>query len=177
MNKSCFILFCGFSMKSLFVILLCFIVFVLPSMAQRLSEGDIFPEIMFKTVDGELLKTKDLSGKVVFYNFYFAACPPCIAQKGGLNALYERFHANDKVVFISVTFDNYATIEQFRKKYEMPFKIVSINTQEVYRFVRCHPTNFLVGIDGKIILKMEGGNSRTVRNRFASAIRSELSKI
>jgi len=166
-----------YHLKSLFSTLLCFIIIVLPSMAQRLSEGDLFPEVMFRTVDGELLRTKDLSGKVVFYNFYFAACPPCIAQKDGLNALYEMFHANDDVVFISVTFDNYATIEQFRKKYEMPFKIVSINSQEVYRFVRCHPTNFLVGVDGKIILKMEGGNSRTVRNRFSSAIRNELSKI
>jgi peroxiredoxin len=145
-------------------------------MAQRLSEGDMFPEIMFKTVDGELLKTEDLMGKVVFYNFYFAACPPCIAQKDGLNAVYERFNTNDDVVFISVTFDNYERINQFRNTHKIPFKIVSIDSQEVYRFVRCHPTNFLVGGDGKIVLKMEGGNSRSVRNRFSSAIQSELLK-
>ena len=111
MNKSCFILCRGFPMKSLFSFLLCFFVFVLPSTAQYnhrgpLFEGDNFPEIMFKTIDGELLKTGDLKGKLVFYNFYFAACPPCIAQKGGLNELYEIFHTNDDVVFISVTFDN-----------------------------------------------------------------------
>ena len=164
-------------MKSLFSILLCFTVTVFPSMAQRLSEGDIFPEVMFRTIDDELLKTEDLKGKVVFYNFYFAACPPCFAQKSGLNELYKMFHTNDEIVFISVTFDSYETIEQFRKKYEMPFKIVSIDMQEVYRFVRCHPTNFLVGIDGKIVFKMEGGNSRTVRNRFSAAIQSELRKI
>ena len=54
-----------------------------------LVEGDIFPEIMFRTIDDEILKTEDLKGKLVFYNFYFAACPPCIAQKDGLNELYE----------------------------------------------------------------------------------------
>jgi len=137
----------------------------------------MFPEVMFKTIDGELLKSEDLNGKLVFYNFYFAACSPCIAQKEGLNELYERFHENDHIVFISVTFDNLSTIEQFRKKYHIPFKIVSINSQEVYRFVGAHPTNFLVGVDGKIILKMVGGKSRTVRNRFASAIQYELQKL
>ena len=164
-------------MKNLFFTLLCFVVLALPSMAQRLSEGDTFPEVRFRTVDEELLKTEDLTGKLVFYNFYFAACTPCIAQKDGLNALYERFHANDNVVFISVTFDNEERIEHFQKTYKMPFKIVSINSQEVFRFVAAFPTNFLVGVDGKIVLKMVGGNSRTVRNRFSSAIQSELQKL
>jgi len=169
-----FIFFCDILLKNLSFTFFCFFVFALPSMAQKLSEGDIFPKVMFKTIDGELLKTE---GKLVFYNFYFAACSACIAQKDGLNELYERFHANDHIVFVSVTFDNLTTIEQFRKKHKIPFKIVSVNSQEVYRFVSAHPTNFLVGVDGKIVLKMVGGKSRTVHNRFASAIQSELQKL
>ena len=171
-------------MKNLFITLIFFIVTQLTSTAQTsgrvpepLSEGEFFPEIMFRTIDGELLKTEDLKGKLVFYNFYFAACRPCIAQKDGLNALYERFHANDNVVFISITFDNEARIEHFRNTHKIPFKIVSINSQEVFRFVAAHPTNFLVGVDGKIVLKMVGGNSRTVHNRFSSAIQNELQKL
>ena len=143
-----------------------------------LDEGDIFPEIMFTTVDGELLTTEKLSGKVVFYNFYFAACPPCIAQKSGLNALHDRFRANDDVVFISVTFDNYETIKQFQETHGKRFKVVSTNRNEIRRFaVGAYPTNILVGVDGKVVLKMVGGRGNRVRNQFSAAIQSELRKI
>ena len=170
-------------MKSLFSILLCFTVTVFPSMAQRLSEGDIFPEVMFRTIDGELLKTEDLMGKVVFYNFYFSACPPCIAQKDGLNALYERFHTNDDVVFISVTFDNKATIKKFREMYEIRFKIVSINRKEMSQFLYGYPTNILVGIDGKIMLIRGSGSIDANKAKewlladFSPAILNELQKL
>jgi peroxiredoxin len=144
----------------------------------KLSEGDIFPEIMFTTIDGELLKTENLSGKVVFYNFYFAACAPCIAQKKVLNELYEKFHVNDDVVFISLTFDNYETTKRFRDIHGIKFKIIITNREEKNRFaVSAWPTNILVGIDGKIALKMVGGRNNQTRNKFSSAILSELQKI
>ena len=188
MNKSSLILFYGIPMKSLFSFLLCFFVFILPSTAQYnhrgpLFEGDKFPEIVLKTIDGEVLKTEDLKGKVVFYNFYFAACPPCIAQKGGLNELYEMFHANDDVVFISVTFDNKATIEQFRKRYDVQFKIVSINRRKMSQFLYGYPTNFLVDMDGKIVLIRGSGNIDATKAKerllaeFSPAIQNELRKL
>ena len=143
-----------------------------------LSEGDIFPEIMFTTIDGELLKTENLSGKIVFYNFYFAACAPCIAQKRVLNELYEKFHINDDVVFISLTFDDYETTKQFRDIHGIKFKIVITNKEERNRFsVSGWPTNILVGIDGKIVVKMLGGRNSQTRNRFSSAIQNEFQKI
>ena len=163
-------IFSLFVVKCLSFTLFCLVFLVLPSASQRLSEGDIFPEIIFETIDGELLKTEDLKGKVVFYNFYFAACPPCIAQKDGLNELYRRFQANVDVVFISITFDSYETIKQFQNVHNISFKIVSTNRNEIYRFTGSYPTNFLVGVDGKIVLKMVAGSGRTVRNRFSSAI-------
>jgi len=169
-------------MKTLFFTLLCFVLLVSPSTAQTLSlsKGDIFPKIMFKTVDGELLKTEDLIGKVVFYNFYFAACPPCIAQKDGLNALYEKFHA-DGVVFISVTFDSIETIKQFRNVHGMRFKIVSVNREEISRYTTIFPINILVGVDGKIVLN-DGDFNAALENKeiittFTPAILRELHKL
>ena len=152
--------------------------------AQRhqLSEGNIFPKISFRTVDGELLETEDLNGKVVFYNFYFATCAPCIAQKEGLNALYDKFHA-DSVVFISVTFDNHKTIKQFRDKHNIRFKIVSF-PEEINRFAASYPTNILVGIDGKIVARKVGATNinaeiekEALFTIFAPAILGELAKL
>ena len=143
----------------------------------RISEGDTFPEIMFTTIDGELLKSEDLTGKVVFYNFYFAACAPCIAQKSVLNELYDKFHSDD-VVFISLTSDNIETTKQFRDRHEVKFKVVSMNREERLQFAAGNfPTNILVGSDGKIVLKMTGNRENRIRDRFSSAILSELQKL
>jgi len=170
------------NMKRIFLVFCFFATFAVSSTAQKrfwqLSEGDIFPEIMFTTIDGELLKTENLSGKVVFYNFYFAACVPCIAQKGVLNELYEKFSKNDDVVFISVTHDNVETAQKFRETHGLQFKIVSMSREERNRFaVSAWPTNILVGTDGKIVLKMIGGRNNQTRNRFSSAIQNEIQKL
>ena len=169
-------------MKRIFWIFWIIATFAVSSAAQKrfwqLSEGDIFPEIMFTTIDGELLKTENLSGKVVFYNFYFAACAPCIDQKSVLNELYEKFSKNDDVVFISVTHDNDETAKKFREIHGIQFKIVSMSREERNQFaVSAWPTNILVGTDGKIVLKMIGGRNNQTRNRFSSAIQSEIQKM
>jgi len=168
-------------MKRIFLVFLIFATLSLSATAQKrfwqLSSGDIFPEIMFTTIDDELLKTEDLTGKVVFYNFYFAACGPCISQKSVLNELYDNFHSDD-VVFISLTSDNIETTKQFRDRHEIKFKVVSMNREERLRFAAgSFPTNILVGIDGRIVLKMAGGRENRVRDRFSSAIQSEIQKL
>jgi peroxiredoxin len=168
-------------MKRLVLFLLIFVSVTLSSTAQKnfwqLSRGDLFPEIMLTTIDGELLKSEDLAGKIVFYNFYFAACAPCIAQKSVLNELYEVFHKDD-VVFVSITSDDYEKTIQFRDRHEIKFKIVSLNREERGKFgVGKWPTNILVGSDGKIILKITGGRERQVRDNFSAAITSELHKM
>ena len=168
-------------MKRVLLIFLVFATFAVSATAQKrfsqLSRGDIFPDIMFRTIDNELLTTENVRGKVVFYNFYFAACGPCISQKKVLNELYEKFHTDD-VVFISLTSDNYETTKQFRDKHEMKFKVVSMNKEERLRFAAgSYPTNILVGADGKIVLKMTGSRDNQTRDRFSSAMQNEIQKL
>jgi len=171
-------------MKRFFLSVVVFTIIVVSTTAQVLSEGSTFPEVMFKTIDGELLKTENFKGKkVVFYNFYFALCQPCIAQKDGLNELYEMF-ACDDVLFISVTFDRNESIRQFQATYGMGFKITSIGSSEIERHfgVSMYPVNFLVGIDGTIVKKKMGIQSfdtakQEVLAEFSPAIQSELQKL
>ena len=162
--------------------------------SQNLSEGSIFPEIMYKTIDGEMLKTQELKGKIVFYNFSFALCQPCIAQKEGLKKLYEAY-ASDDVLFVTITFDNVSSFietnrlvtvqsEYIQSMYDMRFKIISIDGDEIGRRFRIngYPTNFLVGINGNIVKMKRGIKSfdtatQELLAEFLPAIQSELQKI
>ncbi len=49
------------------------------------------PDFNVKKNDGESLKLNDLKGKVVVINFWFEACPPCIAELPALNQLREDY--------------------------------------------------------------------------------------
>jgi len=171
-------------MKRFLLIFLVLATYAVSAMAQKrfsqLSDGDMFPDIMLRTIDDELLTSENLRGKVVFYNFYFARCSPCISQKSVLNELYEKFHTDD-VVFISLTSDNYETTRKFRDKHGIKFKVVSMTKEESLNFAASSfPTNILVGTDGKIVLKITGGGSKEreirIRDSFSSAIQNEIQK-
>jgi len=147
------------------------------------SIGSKFPNMEDKTIDNELLTTKKLKGKVVFYNFYFAFCQPCIAEKEGLKELYETY-ASDDVLFVSITFDNSEIIKQFQTTHGMRFKAISISLNEIARRfgVRQFPVNFLVGADGTIVMKKDGIESTDTANQeilaeFSPVIQSELQKL
>ena len=162
--------------------------------SRDLSEGGIFPEIMEKTIDGEMLKTEELKGKIVFYNFSFAVCKPCIAQKEGLNKLYETY-ASDDVLFVTITFDNVspfiksnglatAQSEYIQAMHDMRFKIVSVDADEIERRfnINSYPTNFLVGVDGNIVKMKTGIKSfetatQELLAEFSPTIQSELQKL
>lgn len=93
-----------------------------------------------------------LKGKVVFINFWFAACPPCIAEMEDLNRLYEKFKGNSKFEYVSFTFDSPEEIEKTRKKYNINYNIFSISREECYRLNLRNgfPVNIILDTDGII---------------------------
>ena len=64
-------------------------------MANRLVvkglEGCLLPDFIAETIDGEILNSADLRGKVLVLNFWFTSCPPCIAELPGLNRLVDEY--------------------------------------------------------------------------------------
>ena len=181
------------TMKSFFLSILVFTVLTVSVSAQiqiisendMLSKGDTLPEMILTTIDGESLKTEDLKGKVVFYNFYFKACAPCVAQKEGLNKLYEIF-ASDDVLFIAITFDKEADVRNFQREYKSLFKIVSISNKEIQQLFGPlpYPANILVGTDGKIAKCKFGCRTsdkdlatQDILAEFSPIIQSELQKL
>ena len=65
-------------------------------------------------LQGDRVTLADLKGKVVVLNFWFTACPPCIAEMPELNSLVKRYDPT-KVVFLSLTFDDGEKVKEFLK--------------------------------------------------------------
>ncbi len=118
-----------------------------------------FPAMTLRTVDGEIIETSSLKGKVVMYNFYDPKNPVCIAETKGLSSLCQKYR-KDSVIFISVAFAGDDVIRKFHKAYRSQFKAVSWDEKdmnELALMVRQYPTNVIVSPYGRVVLVRKGG--------------------
>ncbi|WIA99149.1 TlpA disulfide reductase family protein [Curtobacterium sp. MCBA15_012] len=69
----------------------------------EVSAGDRKDPVDFtaKDTDGDTISAKDLRGKVVVLNFWYAGCPPCRAEAKYLNEVHDQYQGQD-VAFVGV---------------------------------------------------------------------------
>jgi peroxiredoxin len=113
--------------------------------------GDSFPVPDLTTIDGTSITQASLAGKTVLYNFWFAACRPCVAEIPALNKLVKKYQS-DSLVFIAITFDNENRIKDFLKKKEFSFQIASLPLTEIdsIKKITFYPFTAIVTKEGKL---------------------------
>lgn len=112
-----------------------------------------------KEVKRKINGTKQLKKKVIFLNFWFAACEPCLAEFNALNDLYKKYKKNKDFRFFSFTFESEEAIRVIIKKYNILFPIVTVNMKECYalNFKSGFPTNIVINKSGKVAYFFSGG--------------------
>lgn len=101
---------------------------------------------------GKKITNKNLEHKVVFINFWFASCKPCIDEFEELNNLFTKFKSDKSFKFMSFSFDTPEMISRTRQKYKLKFKSYSISQLECRKLNQNFgfPTSILIGKDGTI---------------------------
>ncbi|WP_339625591.1 TlpA disulfide reductase family protein [uncultured Winogradskyella sp.] len=69
---------------------------------------------IFTSIDGEKISLAGNQSKPTLINLWFIQCPGCIAEMPALNRLKEKYE--DKVNFISLTFEQEDDVRKFLKK-------------------------------------------------------------
>jgi cytochrome c biogenesis protein CcmG/thiol:disulfide interchange protein DsbE len=115
--------------------------------------GKQFGQFKIKTSDKTLFSNSNLADKVVFVNFWFESCVPCISELAGFNKLFDTLKDNKNFMFISFTFDPDSSIQKLKNKYHIKYKVFHIDRAECYRlnFNMGFPTNFI--LDRKAVIK------------------------
>ncbi|MBS1495957.1 MAG: TlpA family protein disulfide reductase [Bacteroidetes bacterium] len=106
-----------------------------------------------KNISGNVISNKNLTGKVVFVNFWFNSCAPCHDEFDNLNRLYEHYKSDTSFKFISFTFDNPQETIENKKKYNLLFDIIFISNELCHKLIGLNhgfPTNFILDKNGKI---------------------------
>jgi cytochrome c biogenesis protein CcmG, thiol:disulfide interchange protein DsbE len=101
--------------------------------------------------------------KILFINFWFAKCLPCIAEFNSLNRLYDEFKRDSTFKLISFTFESPQEIEKMRKKYSLLFDIYSLPREEINKLSLSNlfPTNIIIDKNGLVDELFIGGETNT----------------
>jgi len=135
------------------------------------------PAFTFK--DGnQIINNNDLKGKVVFINFWFEGCHPCIAEVEALNELYEKLRDNKDFLFVSISTDDKKIIARVKEKYAIKYPVISSTHTDCQQLnFNCgFPTSIIVDKNGMIKFFHNGGSiEKDIANEYI--LKSVLPKI
>lgn len=129
-----------------------------PKVIRFASNPSPVPPFLVNDLDGYLISTAALRGKVVLLSFWATWCPPCREEIPELNELAARYP--DRLVVIGISMDDgpASEVREFAQKIGIHYPIVmgSEAMSEEYGGVPALPTSFIVNADGGVVQKHMG---------------------
>lgn len=120
--------------------------------------GDIAPNFVLTTLDGEEVELEDLRGKGVFLNFWATVCPPCVYEMPFMENSYQKYK-DQGIVVVAVNFDEQPIrIERFIERLGLTFTILldpGLQVSQTYG-VRELPATFLIDENGVVVERRIG---------------------
>jgi thiol-disulfide isomerase/thioredoxin len=122
---------------------------------------------------GQKISSKQYLGKVVVVNFWFAQCPPCIAEAPTLNSLATTYA--DQVQFVGVNVsDNSATVKSFETLHRTPYPSIvdqegGVSVQLAFAAVKppkAVPATFVLDREGRVVARMVGLANKSNLNQL-----------
>lgn len=136
--------------------------------------GKPAPTWELKKLDGTVLKSADLAGKVVIVDFWATWCPPCRAEIPGFVTLQKKY-ADKGVVFVGMSVDQggVGVVKKFAEANHMNYPIVLADEGVVNAFggIEAIPSTFVINRKGEIVKMFVGYDSP---EKFESVIQPLL---
>ena len=135
----------------------------------RLPAGTQAAPFELTSLDGKLVRSSDLAGKVVLVNFWATWCGPCKEEMPSLARLQQRLDPS-RFVLLTVTTDQQRQgIAQYLSHLGVTVPVLFDEDQEVSRtfMVRGLPTTVLIAPDGSLLARAVGPRAWDSRETVA----------
>jgi peroxiredoxin len=114
--------------------------------------GSIAPNFTATSVDGQKIELSKLKGQIVFLNFWFTRCQPCIREMPALNNLV-KYYSGKPVQFISFAPEDASAVRTFLQK--QPFNFTAIANSEnirrdTFKLFSAWPYSIIIDPQGRI---------------------------
>lgn len=126
-----------------------------------LMKGNIAPDFVLESLDGEERKLSDYRGKKVILNMWATWCPPCREEMPDMQQLHEQYGDGDvAIVAVNLTSSEQAIedVTEFVEEYGLTFPVLLDPKEQVsgrYQIVSI-PTSYILDVEGKIQQKVVG---------------------
>lgn len=127
-----------------------------------------------ETAGGQVLRSDDLQGKVVFISFWATWCPPCLAEMPSIQQLYDTFKNDPDVFFLLINEDNSrdyrnGKVRAFMQKNRYTLPVYRLRTPvDASVYSGRLPTTLVLDRQGHVRYKKEGiagyGSERFLRD-------------
>jgi thiol-disulfide isomerase/thioredoxin len=122
-----------------------------PAETSAFKTGKKFEAFSADDMNGNLVDTKQLKGKVLVINFWFTTCPPCKAERPYLNQIADDYKTDSNVVFIAIALDQKEQLEPYLKEHEFKYNVIPAGKKiaDSYK-ITGYPTQVIVDKEGKV---------------------------
>jgi peroxiredoxin len=140
--------------------------------------GEPAPTFTVTTVDGNLLRSADLRGRVVLLNFFATWCGSCQKELPYLQTIWNEFRDDSDFQMIAVSREeSNETIRAFKSEHGFTFPMApdpdnSVYSQFASQFI---PRTYLISRDGTIIYQCTGYHEEEL-SRLRTLVRKELAR-
>ncbi len=121
--------------------------------------GELAPDLVVESLEGERLSLSELRGSVVLVNFWATWCPPCRVEMPGFQSIYEDYRDEGFVILgLSTDVGSGRAVREFLAEREIDYPVAQVGEAEKRAFggVPLLPTSILVDRDGFIRHRVEG---------------------
>ncbi len=136
--------------------------------------GAALPKFDLMDIQGQILHSEDLKGKVVVINFWSTTCRPCLAEMPGLNEIVQKFKGQP-IRFLALTADTKERLEKvFLGKRTFNFELFSDahpTISQTFQYQWGLPLTIVFDKKGRFVCWMSGSFDDF---RAADAIKEEL---
>jgi len=121
--------------------------------------GTEAPEFALPDLDGKVVKSSDLRGKVVILDFWATWCPPCRQEVPHFVALQSKYRDQGlEIVGLSLDKGGANDVKPFVEEYNVNYMMLIANDQTASDFggITGIPTTFVLDKHGKIVKRFLG---------------------
>lgn len=117
------------------------------------------PDFQVTTLDGDLIASSDLRGKVVLVNFWATWCGPCRVEMPGFQRVYDDYKDRGFVILgLSTDRGDRTVVTEFleARSVNYPVAISTPELEEAFAGIRGLPMSFLIDREGVIQNRVYG---------------------
>lgn len=147
--------------------------------ARALKNGLPAPDFSLENTNGEKVNLSTFKDKVIYIDFWFAACVPCHKLFEDIKPVKEYFKSDSNVVFLTVSVDNNEVWKNSLKKFNIAgYHVFTENEFRDHPIIRAYnvdeyPTTYLIDKKGKIFNVNPPHHPDELRKEIETALRME----